>query len=135
MIRTVLLFSLVSLSAAASPPAAHEGIALKAASTEAKPVVVTHIHQTPELKLATITMRAGAAMKGHAAPVPVTIIALQGEADIVMADGTKEHVAADRMVTLGPNVKHSVQATGKGPVLLLIHHVKPKTGGGKAHSH
>ncbi len=133
MVRTLLLFALLSLTATATaaPPAAtpsprgDKGVSLAPVSTKDRPVVVTMVHESAELKLATITMREGARMKEHSAHVPVTIIAVVGEADILMPDGTKQRTSPGRLVALDANVEHAVQALGKGEIVLLVHHVKP----------
>ena len=135
-LTTTLLSSLLTLgaaSAAAGPPAptvpdapAHRVVDLAIATGDARPVKVLPLYDEPHLKLATITLRDGAVMASHSAPMPVTIVALAGEADIVYADGARERVTPSRLIALQTNVAHSVEPVGKDTVVLLVHHMKQR---------
>ncbi|MCC6553781.1 MAG: hypothetical protein IT372_12275 [Polyangiaceae bacterium] len=76
------------------------------------------------VKLVTITLRGGAVMPEHAAPLPVTIEALSGGG--VVRLGTSEmRVDREHIVALGPGVPHAVVPDAGTDLVLLLHAMKP----------
>lgn len=82
------------------------------------------------LKLATIILRGGTVMPDHAAPVPVTILALAGAGVITVGD-ERLPVDAGHAVFLGPNVVHAVVPDAGADLVLVVHHL----GKGEDHPH
>ncbi len=139
-----LLFALLALAAGAcatSPPAADVAPAQQAPPTPPQPASqgialptpgaagpgkdVAKVLETPRLKLATITLRGGTALPEHAAPMEVTIVALSGSGDLVLAGGERVRLDPGHMVALAPNTPHAVEPDGEEELILLVHHIKP----------
>lgn len=74
------------------------------------------------LKLATIILRGGTTMPEHAAPVPVTILALSGAGVITVGD-ERLPVDAGHAVFLGADVVHAVVPDPGTDLVLVVHHL------------
>ncbi|MCZ7679916.1 MAG: hypothetical protein M5U28_14610 [Sandaracinaceae bacterium] len=82
----------------------------------------------PHLKLVAIVLRGGAELPVHTAPSAVTIQAVSGSG--VVRVGEEEHpLDATHLVSLAPEVPHSVVPAGGADLVLLVHHLRG-TGGG-----
>ena len=75
------------------------------------------------LKLATITLRKGTVLDAHSAPVPATILVLEGEG--VMNIGGKS-IPASRgtLVSLPAGEEHDVVPRPGSDMLLLVHYLR-----------
>lgn len=86
------------------------------------------ILDAPHLKLVAIVLRGGAELPVHTAPSAVTIQAVSGSG--VLRVGEEEHpLDATHLVSLAPEVPHSVVPTAGADLVLLVHHLRG-TGGG-----
>lgn len=123
----ISLLSLVPSARTAEPPGGRHAVELPTAPATAPPVKVIPVYDAPHLKLATITLRDGAVLERHTAPMPVTIQVLVGEAEVTFDDGHRERVSPSRLVALEASVPHAVVPVGKATVVLLVHHMKQRT--------
>jgi quercetin dioxygenase-like cupin family protein len=78
--------------------------------------------ETAHLKLASITLRNGAVLEEHSAPMPVTIQVLSGRGTIELA-GKTESVAVGAVLALSPGMKHLVRPDAGTDMILLVHHM------------
>lgn len=110
----------------------YHGVGLTPTVSSKRPLQeVTVLLETPHLKLAMITLRDGKMLDAHSTPMPVTIQALRGRGIVQIGDA-REPISADRMVFLAPGMSHAVVPDGKAELVLLVHHLKPAPGRGRA---
>lgn len=135
MMRVLLMFAAVSAFAVAAVAAETErtgagyhAVTLPTEAGAGDPKEIKVVLDTPHVKLATITLRAGTVLEEHSAPMPVTIQSLAGTGTVKMGDKT-ETIGPGRMVFLAPNVAHEVVPEGKSDLVLLVHHIKPTPAG------
>lgn len=107
------------------PQPASQAVALPRAGADGPAKDVAKVLETPRLKLATITLRGGAVLAEHAAPMEVTIVALSGSGDLVLGGGERVRLDPGQLVALAPNTPHAVEPDGEGELILLVHHIKP----------
>jgi quercetin dioxygenase-like cupin family protein len=120
-----------SENAAAAPEAAQMPSQVVELPTEAGPGApkeVKVLFKSPGLKLATITLRNGTVLGGHAAPVPVTIYAISGKGTVTAGDERFELDPAHAVV-LGAGVHHAVEPAAGTDMVLLVHHLGGADGG------
>lgn len=84
------------------------------------------------LKLATVVLRGGSALPSHRAPVPTTILVLDGEGVIHLG---KEAVPVSRgtLVALDADEDHDVVPRPGSEMILLVHYLR-NTSGAPKHS-
>lgn len=75
--------------------------------------------KTDRLRVVLVTMRAGASLREHSAPGPITIHALQGRFE-VESGGVAADLPAGSLISFGAGVHHAVHATEDGAFLLTI---------------
>jgi quercetin dioxygenase-like cupin family protein len=107
-------------------PGYHE-VTLATVARQGEAVESKVLLETPHLKLASLTLRQGATLAEHSAPMQVSIQALAGSGTVKLADGKTMRVEVGKMIVLAPNMAHSVVADEKTDLILLVHHLK---GGG-----
>lgn len=122
------LIGLASAPAAAAPMGVHP-VSLNPPSAEGAPQEVIVLTDLPSTKVVAITLRGGAALAEHTAPVPVTIQALFGAVTVVVA-GERTPLAPGSFVVLDAAVPHAVQAEGSAPATVLVHHHRARAAGG-----
>ncbi|MCC6808559.1 MAG: hypothetical protein IT381_14130 [Deltaproteobacteria bacterium] len=130
----------ISFSAAAAPglapggpgpkgplgPGYHE-LTVATVAGPGEPVETRVLLETPHLKLASVTLRQGATLAEHSAPMQVTIQAISGSGTVKLSGDKSVRVEAGKLVVLAPNMPHSVVADDKSDLIVLVHHIK---GGG-----
>jgi quercetin dioxygenase-like cupin family protein len=75
--------------------------------------------KTPRLRVVLVTMRAGAELREHTAPGPITIQPLRGRF-LLLHDGDEIELATDSLVALEGGARHAVRALADGAFLLTI---------------
>jgi quercetin dioxygenase-like cupin family protein len=75
--------------------------------------------KTPRLRVVLVTMRAGAELREHTAPGPITIQPLQGRFTLLV-DGGERELATGTLAALEPGARHAVRAIVDGAFLLTI---------------
>lgn len=111
--KNVARIALALLLAASSTLAASmKRIPLQTTIPEGKDRQVDLLFEGPRRKLIQITLRNGAVLAKHTAPVPITIQGLAGKGTLFVGD-EREAVALEPgvLVTLEPNVPHEIQAS------------------------
>ncbi len=111
--KNVARIALALLLAASSTVAASmKRIPLQTTIPEGKDRQVDLLFEGPRRKLIQITLRNGAVLAKHTAPVPITIQGLAGKGTLFVGD-EREAVALEPgvLVTLEPNVPHEIQAS------------------------
>lgn len=100
------------LAASATIAASMKRIPLQTTIPEGKDRQVDLLFEGPRRKLIQITLRNGAVLAKHTAPVPITIQGLAGKGTLFVGEG-REAVALEPgvLVTLEPNVPHEIQAS------------------------
>lgn len=100
------------LAASASFGDSMKRIPLQTTIPEGKDRQVDLLFEGPRRKLIQITLRNGAVLAKHTAPVPITIQGLAGKGTLFVGD-EREAVALEPgvLVTLEPNVPHEIQAS------------------------
>ena len=98
-------------------------VALPGSSAGAQSVRTNVLLETPHLKLVAITVPKGGSLAAHAAPDPVSIQALSGSGELLVAGGL-EKLDPRRAIVLAPNMQHEVRASGAADLVLLVHHVR-----------
>jgi quercetin dioxygenase-like cupin family protein len=79
------------------------------------------------LKLATIALRQGTPLPTHSAPVPATILVLEGEG-VMHVGGQPVPVSEGTIVSLAAGEEHDVVPTPGGDMLLLVHYLRGAQG-------
>jgi quercetin dioxygenase-like cupin family protein len=72
-----------------------------------------------QLRVVLVTMRAGAELREHEAPGPITIHALRGRFAVAVG-GEERELAAGSVVALAASARHAVRALDDGAFLLTI---------------
>jgi quercetin dioxygenase-like cupin family protein len=80
--------------------------------------------ETAHLKLVSIVVPNGGVLPAHSAPSQVSIQALSGSGELIVA-GQAQRIDATHMIVLAPGVEHEVRAAKGADLVLLIHHVLP----------
>jgi quercetin dioxygenase-like cupin family protein len=75
--------------------------------------------KSPSLRVVLITMRAGAELREHVAPGPITLQPLRGRFVLILEDGEHE-IAAATLTALPGEMRHAVRADEDGAFLLTI---------------
>lgn len=75
--------------------------------------------KTPHLRVVLVTMRAGAELREHVAPGPITVQPLRGRFALTLADGERE-IASGTLAALPAGTRHAVRALADGAFLLTI---------------
>ncbi len=75
--------------------------------------------KTDGLRVVLVTMLAGITLHEHTAPGPITIHALQGRFGVTFEDQERELDPGD-LLSLAPDVRHSVTTLAEGAFLLTI---------------
>ena len=75
--------------------------------------------KTPRLRVVLVTMRAGAELREHTAPGPITIQPLRGRFTL-LADGGEREMTTGTLAALEAGTRHAVRATEDGAFLLTI---------------
>ena len=78
----------------------------------------TLVHD-PSLSVVIVAMKAGAVLREHRAPGPITVHVLEGHIDFAVGDQT-HHLDVGHMVVLEAALMHEVTARGEGAFLLTI---------------
>jgi quercetin dioxygenase-like cupin family protein len=78
--------------------------------------------ETPHLKLVKIVVPKGGVLPAHSAPTQVSVQALSGAGEFIVA-GKPERIDASHMIVLAPNMEHEVRASADADLVLLIHHL------------
>jgi quercetin dioxygenase-like cupin family protein len=112
--------------AAASPPAGLHPVSVAAPTTEGAPKEVSVVADLPTVKIVAITLRGGATLAEHRAPVPVTIQAAHGAATLTVA-GVPTALGQGSFVVLDANIPHAVTPVDTQPITVLVHHHKAGT--------
>lgn len=106
----LLVIGLLAAPAAAlSPP--------KAPAPKVEPVFAN-----PSVKVVKITLAPGTTLPAHTTPVDATVAALQGSG-VVVIDQKRQALAPHGTVFLPKAIPHAVINDGKGPLVLLVHHL------------
>jgi quercetin dioxygenase-like cupin family protein len=85
--------------------------------------------ETPHLKLVKIVVPKGGVLPAHSAPTQVSVQALSGAGELMVA-GKSQRIDASHMIVLAPNMEHEVRASAEADLVLLIHHLLPGPGRG-----
>ncbi len=92
-------------------------------TNDGKPREVAVLLETDELKIAAIALRRGTTLPEHTAASAVTIQAIRGGG--TMAAGASSHaLRPGDIVTLAPDVPHSLTPRDEDLVVLLVHYLK-----------
>ena len=75
------------------------------------------------LKIATIALRRGTVLPPHSAPVPATILVLEGEGVAHIA-GKPVPVSRGSLISLAPGEEHDVVPDPGSDMLLLVHYLR-----------
>jgi quercetin dioxygenase-like cupin family protein len=118
-----MLTGTVLLAGGTSQACPTHTVALPTAPGAGQPKEVKELLDTPFVRLVSITLRGGAVLAEHSAPVAVTIQALSGNAT-VRTGAKKERIGAGQMLLIAPNAAHEVVPDGKADVVLLVHYLK-----------
>ncbi len=84
---------------------------------------VTVLHDGRQLKLATIVLRGGTELPTHAAPVPTTILVLEGRGAIHV-DGREVTARPGTILVLPPGAEHDVVPEAGTDMSLLVHYLR-----------
>ncbi|MCA9548172.1 MAG: cupin domain-containing protein [Myxococcales bacterium] len=87
-----------------------------------KPQVEVLLDQ-PTAKVVKITLVAGGVLPAHTTPVDATVVALSGEGSVVI-DKAVTPLPTHGAVFLPKDIPHAVNASGAGPLVLVVHHLK-----------
>lgn len=98
-------------------------ISVQQAAGEGKPIEVKVLIETPSLKLAALTLRAGTLLPEHTAPVPVTIQVVSGSGTITTA-GVKEELSVGQMVYLVAEAPHEILPAKGSDLVLMVHYLR-----------
>jgi len=134
MTRTALLLAAcvvasADIAGAAEPKfalpagAGHRGVELPTTPGGGPAREMKVLLDTPSVKIAAITLRAGTVLEEHSAPVPVTIQALTGSGTVRIGEAS-EAISPGRMLFLAPGVPHAVVPEKGTDLVLLVHHLK-----------
>jgi quercetin dioxygenase-like cupin family protein len=108
---------------AASSDMAHGMVALPPALLEGPKREVLVLVDRPELKLATIILRAGTALPKHNAPVPVTIQLLEGSGTAFFG-ANEERMHASKVLLLEADEAHAIVPDEGTTMVLLLHYLR-----------
>jgi len=75
--------------------------------------------KTPALRVVLVTMRAGAELREHVAPGPITIQPLRGRFALLLGEEERE-LAPGVLVALAAATRHALRAVADGAFLLTI---------------
>ena len=114
------------LVAPAAAPAGLHPVTIPAPSYDGAPKEVAVLADLPTVKIVAITLRGGAKLAEHAAPVPVTIQAAHGAAILTVA-GNSTPLGQGAFVVLDANTPHAVTPVDNAPVTVIVH--RHKAGG------
>ena len=124
--RFTLAIALAAAAIAQSQPKATtkgttsmKRLTLQTTIQEGKDRQVDILFEGPSRKLIQITLRNGAILASHTAPVPITIQGIAGKGTLFVGN-EREAVALEpgALVTLEPNVVHEIQASPAVSILL-----------------
>ncbi len=96
-------------------------VPLSAGSGDGKEVSV--LLDESQLKLATIALRNGTVLGTHSAPVPATILVLEGTG-VIHVGGEPMAVSKGTLVSLAAGEEHDVVPEGKDDMLVLVHYLR-----------
>ncbi len=84
---------------------------------------VTVLLDESHLKLATVALRQGTALPSHSAPVPATVLVLEGEG-VIHVGSQPVPVSKGTIVSLAAGEDHDVVPGPGGDMLLLVHYLR-----------
>lgn len=122
IVSAVVLMGALGLAQTPAGPGFH-AVSLPKRSAGAQSIQSNVLLETPHLKLVTITVPKGGSLAAHAAPDSVSVQALAGSGQIILA-GRSETIDSGRAIVLAPNVQHEVRASGGADLVLLVHHLR-----------
>ena len=111
--------------------AAIVGYALEPATSDA-PVTPKVLRNDEHVKIALVTIAAGATMPEHAAPVPVTVQTLSGSGSMTVS-GEPHELSAGTIYYMEANAPHALDAQQGEPLVVLVHYLKGGTGKAGGH--
>jgi quercetin dioxygenase-like cupin family protein len=88
---------------------------------------VSVLQDDSHLKLATLTLREGTPLTPHSAPVPATILVLEGEG-VVHLGGEAVSVSKGTLLSLAGGEEHDVVPEPATDMLLLVHYLRGASG-------
>ncbi len=94
-----------------------------AASVSDQAVHPQVLHDDANLKIAVVTIKPGATMAEHAAPVPVTVQTISGQGGMTIA-GAAKVLKPGTIFLLDAGAPHGLQAAGEAPLVVLLHYLK-----------
>jgi quercetin dioxygenase-like cupin family protein len=125
---------LVGSARAESPPepAGYQSVKLPSVAGKGEPIEARVVADTPHVKSVVIILRNGATLKEHSSPFAASIQALSGRGKARLGQKT-ETLTKTELLLLDPGVKHEVIADAGTELVLLVHHMKGRTGKDASH--
>lgn len=108
-------------TAVAEPPM--QPIDLPTSAGDGKPIEVKVLVDNPALKIAVLTLRKGAVLPKHDAPVPVTIQAISGHGTIKVS-GVEAPLSTSQMVYLDAKAPHEISPAKDTDLILMVHYLR-----------